>query len=64
MNDNNVSTTENTEGKTARGSRNLVLVIVVAVGLVAAGLFLLPQISASPGCAGEGACMLYFYTDD
>jgi len=42
---------------------NRILIVGVAVALVTGGLFLFSQVSSSPGCAGEGACMLYFYTD-
>ena len=40
-----------------------ILIVGVAVALITGGLFLFNQVSSSPGCAGEGACMLYFYTD-
>jgi hypothetical protein len=42
---------------------NLALALGVVVVLIAGGILLFAQVSSSPGCAGEGPCMLYFYAD-
>ena len=38
------------------------IVIGAVILIVVAGFFL--KVSSSPGCEGQGPCMLYFYADD
>jgi hypothetical protein len=39
------------------------IAVAIVVVLIGGGALLLQGISAEPGCAGKGPCMLYFYTD-
>jgi hypothetical protein len=63
MNEEKVTAEDEGKDKALPLNLNRILIVGVAVALVAVGLFLFSQVSSSPGCAGEGACMLYFYTD-
>ena len=51
------------DGKALPVNRNAILVIAAALVLIASGLLFFTQVNSSPGCAGEGPCMLYFYAD-
>jgi hypothetical protein len=63
MNEEKVTAEDEGKDKALPLNLNRILIVGVAVALVTGGLFLFSQVSSSPGCAGEGACMLYFYTD-
>ena len=39
-------------------------IVIGAVILIVVAGFFLKKVSSSPGCEGQGPCMLYFYADD
>jgi hypothetical protein len=51
------------EAKSQPLTLNLVLIVGVVAALIVGGLLLFTGTSSASGCAGEGPCMLYFYTD-
>ena len=53
-----------TKGKASSSSARLVVIVGGVIVLAGAGLLLFTVANSEPGCAGQGPCMLYFYTDD
>ncbi len=52
------------QSKTPLQNLKLILFVGAAIVLIAGGLLVFAQANAEAGCAGRGACMIYFYTDD
>ena len=65
MNEKKVKAEDEGKDRTLPLNLNLkhILIVGAVVALVTGGLLLFNQVSTSPGCEREGACMLYFYAD-